>query len=258
MSYIISFVLPLIYIVFFTYSLTIIFKNKFEHDLPLTFIISAIIMYISLYVFKSFYIGLVINLLISFIFPIYIIKNKYTFKDIKKKYINNGLIAFITLYILVYLYDLNRMFTRWDELSHWGKMVKEIIRLDNFYSVPESHLLVHKDYPPIMSLMETLFVFISGCFKETYLIRCIHLFEGSIIASILLKDRKLNIKDTSIKTLLVFILIYIITFLFDSEVFINSIYIIWCFNTFNIINYRSFSSRKIKIIIRNVITFNIT
>jgi hypothetical protein len=203
----------------------VVFKNKFEHDIPLTFIISSIIMYVSLYTFKNIYVGLVLNILICLIFPIYLIKNKYSFKDIKDKYLTNGVICFLVLYLIVYLYDLNRFFTRWDELSHWGKMVKEIFRLNNFYSVNESHLLVHKDYPPMFSLMETMFTFISAGFKETYLIRCIHLFEGSIIISCIKNNKKIEIKKDIFKTTLAFAFLFIITLMMDSQIFINTIYI---------------------------------
>jgi hypothetical protein len=187
--------------------------------------------------------------LFCLVFPIYLIKNKYTFKDIKDKYLTNSVIGFITVYIFIYLYDLNRFYTRWDELSHWGKMVKEIIRLDNFYSIETSHLLVHKDYPPIFALMETMFTLISGGIKDTYLIRCIHLFEGSIILSIFNHKNKDSKKSVLIKTLLMFVFIYILTFLFDSEVFINSIYtdyplaMVVAYGILNIFKEKKFSYR---------------
>ena len=225
MSYILSFILPFIYILLFTESLCLLFKNKFEHSLPFTFIISAIIMYISLMVFKTLYVGLVINILICLVFPIYLIRKKYSIKDIKNKYLTNGVISFFVIYLLIFIYDLNRSYTRWDELSHWGKMVKEMIRLDDFYSVPSSHLLVHKDYPPMFSLMETLYALITGGFVETNLIKCMHLFEGSIIISVINHSNIVNKKNTIFKTIVLMILFYIVTFLFDSEVFINSIYI---------------------------------
>ena len=225
MGYVTSFIFPLIYIILFTYSLTVIFKNKFEHNIVLTFVISALSLYVSLFVFRTIYVGLVINILFCLVFPIYLIKNKYTFKDIKNKYLTNSVIGFITVYVFIYLYDLNRFYTRWDELSHWGKMVKEIIRLDDFYSISQSHLLVHKDYPPIFSLMETFFTLISGGFKESYLIRCIHLFEGSIVISALNYFKEKKTINIVIKTLLSLAIVYIVTLLFDSEVFINSIYI---------------------------------
>lgn len=225
MSYIISFILPLIYIVLYTESLGLLFRKKFQRNLPFTFIISAIILFISLFVFKTIYVGLIINILICLVFPIYLIKSKMTFKDIKDKYLTKGLISFIVVYIFIYLYDLNRSFTRWDELSHWGKMVKEIIRLDDFYSIPSAHLLVHKDYPPIFSLMETFYTLISGGYKEANLIRCIHLFEGSLVISSLNYLKKNSVRKTIVNTLLTLVLVYLGTLLFDSEVFLNSIYI---------------------------------
>ena len=53
MGYITSFVFPLIYIILFTYSLTVIFKNKFEYNIVLTFVISALMLYVSPYIFNK-------------------------------------------------------------------------------------------------------------------------------------------------------------------------------------------------------------
>lgn len=39
-------------------------------------------------------------------------------------------IAFVILYTAVFFFDLNRGFTHWDEISHWGPMVKENLRLN--------------------------------------------------------------------------------------------------------------------------------
>ena len=247
MSYIISFILPIIYILFFTYSLSMVFKTKFEYSLPFTFILSGLSLFISLFVFKTIYVGFILCILFSLIFPIHLYRNKYSLQEIKDKYLTNGVIAFICLYIIVYLYDLNRSFTRWDELSHWGKMVKEIIRLDNFYSIEASHLLVHKDYPPIFSLMESFYILISGGFRDSYLIRCIHLFEGSIILSLFKHKSVVNKKSTIIKTILTIILFYLLTFFFDSEVFINSIYLdyplalLTAYGIYNVFKEKNFS-----------------
>lgn len=215
--------LPLIYIICFTYSLSLFIKTKFERLLPFTFVISGLMLFISGFIFKTFYVGLILCILFALIFPIHLIKKKMSISDIKKKYITKGLIAFLAVYVVVYLLDFNRFFTRWDELSHWGKMVKEMIKLDSFYSVPTSNLLVHKDYPPIMSLIEMFYCFLSGGFKEVYLIRCMHLFEGCLVISCLSFDKK-STKETIFKTIISMILIYLCTFLFDTAIVINCIY----------------------------------
>ena len=216
-----AFILPLLYFICFTETLMIFFKKKFEKVLPLTFFISAITLYLSGLLFKNFYIGFIICIIFSLIFPIYLIKNR---KNIKiKDYFSSGFMIFILIYLLIYILDFNRFFTRWDELSHWGKMVKEMIKINDFYSQNNSNLLVHKDYPPIMSLIELFYVFLCGKFKEVYLIRCMHLFESSLIISII--PLKSNSKKKSIiTTLLTLLFMYFLTFLFDSAIVINSIY----------------------------------
>ena len=48
-------------------------------------------------------------------------------------------------------------FMHWDEFMHWGPMVKEMIKHDTFYSIPEATLMIHKDYPPFYPLLGCLF-----------------------------------------------------------------------------------------------------
>lgn len=213
-----AFILPLLFIIFFTESLMLIFKTKFNKTLPLTFIIPAIMLYLSQFLFKTFSIGFIICILISLLFPICLIKNKS--KINYKDYITKELLTFIILYIIIFILDFNRFFTRWDELSHWGKMVKEMYKLDSFYSINKSNLLVHKDYPPIAGLLELFYTFLCTKYKEVYLIRCIHLFEGSLVLSCIEIKDKNSIK----KSIFVIFFSYLITFLFDSAIVINSIY----------------------------------
>ncbi len=215
-----NFIMMLMYVTFFTYSLVIIFKSKFEKMLPLTLMMSALVLYLSGYFFDTFKIGFILCLLFSLYFPFYIIKNKMKLNEIKEKYLTKGYKAFLVLYLIIFILDFNRFFNVWDELSHWGKMVKEMYRLDNFYSVPSSNLLVHKDYPPIMSLLELFSCMISFRFKEAYLIRTLHLLEGSIVLSMFNFDKEKNI----IKPIFLIIFIYFLTLLFDKIVIINSIY----------------------------------
>ena len=56
----------------------------------------------------------------------------------------------------------------WDEYAHWGQMVKEIIRLDYFYTSESSTLLYHNDYPPAAPLWEALNCILSGGFDGRF------------------------------------------------------------------------------------------
>lgn len=90
-------------------------------------------------------------------------------------------IAFIILYTAVFFFDLNRGFTHWDEMSHWGPMVKENLRLNQLYLVEESRLQAHKDYPPVIALIETAWSDLCGGYSEKYLYRGLHMLISAMI-----------------------------------------------------------------------------
>lgn len=221
-----SFIITLLYFICFTATLVVISKKRFSKCLPLSFMISSFTLFFSQVVFKTFNIGIFINIIIAFIFPIICITKKIrneSLEQIKQLIINNGLYIFILLYIGVFIFDLNREFSMWDEFSHWGVMVKEMFRLDRFYSIDASTLMVHKDYPPIVSIYELFFAKLSGGYNETYLIRGLHLFQFSLFIPFIAKedDKKAS---RIIKALLVIIIVYLLYLLFDCHGVINTIY----------------------------------
>lgn len=89
-------------------------------------------------------------------------------------------IAFTLLYFMLAAYDSSRGFTQWDEWSHWGMMVREMLRLDAFYASPNSVLLVHQDYPPYLSLFEYVFCKLSDGYNEAVLENAIHVYSFGI------------------------------------------------------------------------------
>lgn len=90
-------------------------------------------------------------------------------------------IAFVILYTAVFFFDLNHGFTHWDEISHWGPMVKENLRLNQLYLVEESRLQAHKDYPPVIALIETAWSDLCGGYSEKYLYRGLHMLISAMI-----------------------------------------------------------------------------
>lgn len=176
----VSFAAPLLYLLFFTASLVFLTKRSFGKCLPLTMMLSAFLLFFSQLICGTFNAGFVVGILFAVSsIPIGIAKRKQ-WDDFKKNYFTSGLIVFLTVYVLVFIYDLKRGFTVWDEFSHWGVMVKEMFRLDGFYSVDASNLMVHKDYPPIMQLFELFWIKLCGGFKEVYAERALHTFELSL------------------------------------------------------------------------------
>lgn len=173
-----GFISPLAFIFGFSIILSRVFKRKFEEVLPLSLITPTLIVYVY-GLFDNF------SVIIEFIYYICLIAIVLElFISIKNREVNTQLFTpilflFIFMYSFIYILNLNRMFSSWDEFSHWGPMVKEMLRLDTFYAVPQSTLFLHKNYPPIVSLFETIWSFIIGGYKEGYLYRSLQILSFS-------------------------------------------------------------------------------
>lgn len=213
----------IIYFLLLNILLVFITKKSFGKCIPFTFIITGLIMYISTYLTHNINVGIIINLFLVLLGIILLIFNINDLKEFKSNYFSTGLYIFLIVSLFFLLFDRIRVLSMWDEFSHWGKMVKEMIRLNDFYSINESRLLVHKDYLPMFTLLEVFISKISFKYSESTLIFFIHLFEFSLITSIL-ESLKLNIK-TIFKTLLFIITGLLIILFFDLHKVINTIYI---------------------------------
>lgn len=127
--------------------------------------------------------------------------------------------------MIVYFFDYKRVFSHWDEYSHWGEMVKEMLRIDKLYSAPASVLQAHKDYPPAISLFELLWCKFSGKYSEALLIKSLHIFEFSFFIPAI--SEKFNFKN-KVKlisnSLFGILLVFILISFFDLHGVINSIY----------------------------------
>lgn len=223
MSYIIDFIIPLVYYVCANGLSVFIFKKSFGKCLPMTLMATSLIVFLSQVFFKTFVVGFIINILLMALFIFLLVKNKNNLSDFKKNFFSNGFYIFVTFYIVVFVFDLNRKFTVWDEYSHWGVMVKEMFRLDKFYSTKLSTLLVHKDYPPMISIYELFYSKLTFSFKEEVLIKALRLFNVCLI--ILFLENFSNKIKSIIKSIICLVVLFLIVLLFDQHGVINTIYI---------------------------------
>lgn len=175
-----SLVAPLGYLLLLTATLVFLTKRTFGKCLPLAMILSAFLLFFSQLVFGTFRVGFVVGVLCALFAIVIGFWKRKEWAEFCARYFTSGFWVFLTIYVLVFIYDFARGFSAWDEFSHWGMMVKEMVRLDKFYSVDASNLLVHKDYPPIMQLFELFWVKLCGGYKEAYLERALHTFELSL------------------------------------------------------------------------------
>ena len=224
-----EFINPLLFFILANSTTTIIFDKKFEKVLPITLLSVGLVLYISGLVFQTFNIGIAICLIYALYSIIYVLKNKDEGKKISKvanNVLSYGLVMFVTIYCLVFVFDLNRFLIAHDDFSHWGMMVKEMLRLDKFYSVPESNLMVHKDYPPFISLYEMFWIRLTNVYSEATLVKSMHILELSMIIPLISIDEKnRKVYKEIIITSMIFISFILILNLMDHHKIINSLYV---------------------------------
>lgn len=173
-----AFLFPYLFIVFLTGCFILVCRRKFEILLPAALMSSALIVYIFA-LFGFLVQGVWFVILISLGFPVLIIikKNSLEYKEL---FFSNGFYLFSLLYVSIYVLNFDRGFNSWDEVSHWGPMVYEMTRLGKLYSVEDSMLSVHKDYPPIFPVFEYIWCFLSGGYREAYLYKALQTFSLSL------------------------------------------------------------------------------
>ena len=221
--------IPLLYFIFANSFLVLITKKKFGIVFPFTIMLSSIVLYASGFIFSNLTIGIFLNLMLIPIVLCYLIinrKNKKIILEFKNNYFSQGLFFTIIIGLFFFVYDFKRIFTNWDELAHWGPMVKNLINLNGFYTGPDSSMLSHKDYPPIISLYEMFCVKLSGgSYNETVIETALHMFNFILFLPVISELKEKN-KPKILVVLLTVILTYLLTLLFfDVHVKMNTIYI---------------------------------
>ena len=233
MTQILFIILPYIFFLLLNSLMVLVTKRQFGKCLPLTFMMSAFVLYMSQSIFKTFGIGFYLLIALSIIpiviFTFLLIKRKKyenILKEFKTNYFDRGLVAFTVVYVFFTILDFARKFTNWDEFSHWGVMIKEMLRNDKFYSDGISTLMVHKDYPPIIQIFELLWTKVCTAYNEASIMKCLHIFEFSLFIPALysINNNKEKSKFVIFKTLGLIIIAYLSMLVFDAHEVINTIY----------------------------------
>lgn len=199
-------------------------KKTFGKCLPLTMLLATFIVYFSQMILGTFTVGFIV-LAVWAIGGIILLVWKSREKTFRNNLLSYGLFVFVVIYLVFGVVDFKRSYSTWDELSHWGVMVKEMLRLNRFYSDPASNLLVHKEYPPFVSVYEMIWCRISGGYSEARTTMSLHVFTFVLLNSWLVES---DHKETSRKVLEQFVKAFFSTMLFAM--------IILAFDTFQIFN----------------------
>ena len=171
----------IILILLCTFFMCSLLKKSFGKSLPITLMFIPTTLYLSQFIFKTFAVGMWINVLASFL-GLGTLLYKMFKKDTTylKNIFSKGFFAFLLVFVLLFITDYQQQFSAWDELAHWGVMVKEMLRLDNFYAVKEALMVWHKDYPPFMSLFEYFWCKILG-YSEQNMYLSLHVYMFGLV-----------------------------------------------------------------------------
>lgn len=228
-----GFFLPFLFLLALTSGLISLTKKPFGICLPLVVLSLPLLPYLTGLIFGSLSIGFWIEIALAVAGGICILRFTLTsFLNRKspssRLFFNNffsfGLVLFVFIYLFVYVHDLHRPFTHWDEFSHWGMMVRELLRLDTFYSNPDSLLLPHKDYPPFIALFEYIYCRLSGGFQEAYASRACHLLIYTICMLPICNVIQIK-KHRSLKIIVAIAMVFCLSFIFIQDPLFNTIYV---------------------------------
>ena len=176
-------------IVFVPFLLTVIFNSlicmkvneKFGILIPFTMILMIFLAYIGIVV-KSLSFGLLLIIFANFILIYDLFKDKYQKRDLFiRNVLTSGLFVYLILFMCVYFITINHGadLWAWDEYAHWGQMVKELLRLDNFYIIKGTTLGYHNEYPPAIPILEALWCKLANKYDERIVYAALQIFQLS-------------------------------------------------------------------------------
>lgn len=204
-------------------------KEKFGRILPTTLGISVLLVYFSQFIFHTFNVGLALLALGAVGGFAVTWKNFLSEKKFFDKYFSEGFWAFLVIILFAALLDSGRWFYEWDEFMHWGKMVREMIRLDSFYCVPENQIFVNQDYPPFAQLFEFIWCKFAFSKSDGIMTMGMHVLQYSFIMPWSVEALQEKRTDKSQKKIPLFVvcmlIIATVICLFDVYNIANTIYV---------------------------------
>ncbi|WP_026664756.1 hypothetical protein [Butyrivibrio sp. FC2001] len=226
----IAVVLPIAVYIFMNLITVRVTKVKFGEAMPVTMILAVFIMIISHFVLSSFYYAISFFYVLSFVSLIYLLymvikpSNEDEKNVFLKNAFSNGFFAFIILCVAIIIWDKGRRLAFFDEFSHWGMMVKTMFRLDDYYTVNESNLIVHKDYPPFSSLINLIWVMINRNYSEKGCILSLHFYELSILILPIVEKYKEEKRIFSVSLMTTAMLAIVMLIMAGTQGYFPSIY----------------------------------
>lgn len=167
----------------FSAPLALLSRKKIEELLPISIMGIIFVLYLC-GLFGNLSIGFHLILLLSIIsLGLFLFLFHRDRKSWTSLLITPGLMAFCLLLFIVYWGHQDRVFSEWDEFSHWGLVIKNMFFLDKLGNAPEA-TTSFRGYPPAASLFAYFGIKLSGCYNESDAFRSANLFLFILILPI--------------------------------------------------------------------------
>ena len=155
--------------------------------MPATLTGTVLLTYFSQLLFHTFDIGIYVCMAVAVSAVILLILRRKD-GDFISRCFSEGFFVFLAICLFFLVMDYGRWLSEWDEYSHWGKMIREMFRIDRFYSEPQSNLLVHKDYPPFAVIFEMLWCRFSSGYSAGNATMGLHVLGFSMVLPLSLEQ----------------------------------------------------------------------
>lgn len=157
--------IPFLIFCLINFGLVMLSKKSFGVTLPVTLTGVTLLTYFGQFLFHTFNVGVWLCVGMAVAGAVLLIVRRKD-RDFISRCFSVGFFVFFAICILFLVLDYGRWLTTWDEYSHWGKMLKEMFRLDRFYTEHQSNLTAHKDYPPFAQIFELIWCKLSWKYTE--------------------------------------------------------------------------------------------
>jgi hypothetical protein len=143
------------------------FRQRFEFGMPVCLCLDVILLLVCGIVFHNLIIGLVLICLFSAAsLVLAVFFERKELRSFFAEYLSPGFWAFLVLYAIVWIVCQGRRIAQWDEIMHWGPMIKQTYLTNRLFTDEGIQIIVHKDYTPGPTLLEYMFLKFSGRYSE--------------------------------------------------------------------------------------------
>lgn len=197
-------------------TLAILFQKRIEECFLISISGIILILYIS-GLFTTFIPGIYfiyfLIILSLVVFGIIIVKKGIAgLKNYTSILATPGLVAYLFFFCLFWYATRGKLFTVWDEFSHWGLVIKNELAFHDFGNV-QGATTIFRGYPPATSLLVYFYSFFAPERFEEYAVRAMAL---QMISCLMIFFRKARFKEIG-KNFSLFVICFILPIAFNKN-----------------------------------------